>query len=109
MARPVVAGDRGMGLRMIGLGFLLMVGGVAGAAYAWFPAPPHSATAPMEGWPGRWFASGVGWFGLVLAITGLASLRAKRNASHSLVWTARAAIMLAAVCFVLCFVSLVLK
>ena len=67
--------------------------GVAGAAYAWFPAPPHSTSAPVTGWPAHWFAAGAGCFGLVVAVAGVATLRG--GGGRSLRRCARAAFALA--------------
>src|SRR6476660_6643969 len=89
--------------RTLGVGVLLVAAGVAGAAYAWFPAPPHSTAAPANGWPARWLSAGVGCFGVVVAVAGMAALRgvARRPLRRS----ARAAFALTLVCWCAWLVS----
>src|SRR5262245_15443240 len=84
MANPTDPGDRGAGWRMVGIGILLILAAVAGVVFAWFPSPPHSTAAPLSGWPARWFAAGVGCFGLTVAVVGVASRRSPDRASRSL-------------------------
>jgi hypothetical protein len=104
MANATDLNDRVAAWRMAGIGVLLVVAGVAGAAYAWFPAPPHSTTAPVTGWPARLFAAGVGSFGVVVAVVGVAALRG--GAGRSLTRSARAAFALALVSWSAWLVSL---
>jgi len=79
---------------------------LAGVAWAWFPAPPHSTAAPLSGWPARWFAAGVGWFGLVVAATGMAGLRGRDGPGRPLQRVGCGAFILASACWVAWLVSL---
>jgi len=105
MSTPGESTNRGASWRMVGLGGLLIAAGVAGVVFAWFPAPPHSTTA--TGWPARWLAAGVGWFGVVFAVTGVAGLRG--GAGRSLVHAGRVSLGLALVCWSAWLVSLLLR
>ena len=104
MPKATEAEQRAAAWRMLGVGVLLVAAGIAGAAYAWFPAPPHSTAAPATGWPARWFAAGVGCFGFVVEFVGVANLRG--TAGSSLTRSARAAFALAFVCWCAWLVSL---
>jgi hypothetical protein len=108
--KPTEVSERQTSWRMVALGILLVAAGVAGVAFAWFPAPPHSTAAPIVGWPGRWFAAGVGWFGVVVVVTGVAGLRGRVvPASPPLRRAGRAAFALAVVCWTASLVSLALR
>src|SRR5262245_47844178 len=104
MAKSTGSNDRAAAWRTVVVGVVLVAAGIAGAAYAWFPAPPHSTMAPVTGWPGRWFAAGIGCSGVVVAIVGAATLRG--GAGRSLRRSARAAFALALVCWSAWLVSL---
>jgi hypothetical protein len=82
MANPLDPNDRGARWRLVGLGVLLIVAGVAGVVFAWFPAPPHSTAAPLSGWTARCFAAGVGCFGLAVAVVAVPG-RPGGGVSHS--------------------------
>jgi len=104
MAGVTESNGRAAAWRTVVVGVLLIASGVAGAAYAWFPAPPHSTTATATGWPARWFAAGVGCFGVVVAIVGVASLQG--GAGPSLTRSARTAFAIALACWSAWIVSL---
>lgn len=105
MGNSIDPGDRGCGWRMFAVGILLVVAGVAGTAYAWFPPPPHSTAAPLSGWPARWFAAGIAWFGLVVGLVGVAGVRGRSG--RAIVKTGRGALVLAIACWTAFLISLI--
>jgi hypothetical protein len=106
VANPTDPVDRGAGWRLAGLGVLLVAAGAAGVAFAWFPPPPHSTAAPLSGWPARWFAAGVGWFGLAV-LGGVASRWGGGN--RSLRRAGCGAAVLAVACWAAALVSLAVR
>ena len=104
MAKQAEPNNRGAGWQMVALGALLVAAGMAGVVFAWFPAPPHSTTASTTGWPARWFAAGVAWFGIVVAMTGVATIRTS-GARDSLRRTSRLAFVLSLTCWAAWLVS----
>jgi hypothetical protein len=106
MAKPTDPSERTTSWRLVGVGALLIVVGVGGTVFAWFPAPPHSTAAPLAGWSARWFAAGVGWFGLACSVAGVAGIRRGRGESRALRRAGCGAMLLAVVCWSAWLVSL---
>lgn len=99
-------GDGAAGWKTVVIGLLIALTGVIGAVVAWFPPPPHSTTAPLVGWPARWFAGGVGLFGLVVTIVGLVAIRCPNPSIGRLRRVGRVAFVMALSCWFACAISL---